>query len=49
MLDRRKFLGLSTALGVSAFAPNLFAKESFTMWGAPAIPSVIMAASCRCG
>jgi len=22
MLDRRKFLGLSTALGVSAFAPN---------------------------
>ena len=43
MLDRRKFLGLSTALGVSAFAPNLFAKESFNMWGAPAIPSVIMA------
>ena len=43
MLDRRNFLKLSGALGTAAFAPSLFAKEEFKMWGAPALPSVIMA------
>ncbi|CAD7286896.1 ABC transporter substrate-binding protein [Campylobacter suis] len=42
-MKRRNFLGLGAALGASAVAPSLFAKESFLMWGAPAIPSVIMA------
>ena len=42
-MNRRGFLGLSAAIGATAFAPSLFAKENFTMWGAPAIPSVIMA------
>lgn len=43
MMNRRNFLGLSAALGASAFAPNLLAKDRFAMWGAPALPSVIMA------
>lgn len=43
MFSRRNFLGLGAALGATAFAPNLFAKQNFTMWGAPALPSVIMA------
>ena len=42
-MNRRGFLGLGAAIGATAFAPSLFAKENFTMWGAPAIPSVIMA------
>ena len=42
-MNRRGFLGLGAALGATTMAPSLFAKENFTMWGAPAIPSVIMA------
>ncbi|NLK66470.1 MAG: ABC transporter substrate-binding protein [Campylobacteraceae bacterium] len=42
-MKRREFIGLNLALGASAFAPNLFAKESLTIYGAPAIPSVIIA------
>ena len=42
-MNRRGFLGFGAAIGATAFAPSLFAKENFTMWGAPAIPSVIMA------
>ena len=42
-MNRRSFMRLSAALSATAMVPNLFAKENFTMWGAPAIPSVIMA------
>ncbi|WP_169778612.1 ABC transporter substrate-binding protein [Campylobacter curvus] len=48
-MKRREFLALNAALGASAFAPSLFAKESFEMWGAPAIPSVIMAVASQQG
>lgn len=42
-MKRREFLGLGSALGMGAFAPNLFAKENFTIYGAPAVPSAIIA------
>ncbi|PSM53085.1 nitrate/sulfonate/bicarbonate ABC transporter, periplasmic substrate-binding protein [Campylobacter blaseri] len=42
-MKRREFLSLGSAFGISAFAPNLFAKENFTIYGAPAVPSAIIA------
>lgn len=42
-MKRRNFLGFGVALSVSALAPNLFAKPSMALWGAPALPSVTMA------
>lgn len=42
-MKKRDFLKLSAALGATAFAPNLFAKDSFELWGMPAIPNVILA------
>ncbi|KAB0614458.1 ABC transporter substrate-binding protein [Campylobacter hyointestinalis] len=42
-MRRRDFLGFSAALGVSAYAPSLFAKENLTIYGAPAMPSVMIA------
>lgn len=39
-MKRREFLGTSLALGVSGAFSNLFAKENFTIYGAPALPSV---------
>lgn len=42
-MKRREFLGLNAALGISAFAPNLFAKENLTIYGAPAMPSIVIA------
>lgn len=42
-MKRREFLTLSLALSSSAFAPRLFAKENFTLYGAPALPSVMIA------
>lgn len=39
-MKRREFLGASLALGVSGAFSNLFAKENFTIYGAPALPSV---------
>ena len=42
-MNRRGFLGLGAALGATAFAPNLLAKERFDVWGMPAIPSTMLA------
>ncbi|WP_162166801.1 ABC transporter substrate-binding protein [Campylobacter fetus] len=42
-MKRRDFLGFSAALGASAYAPSLFAKENLTIYGAPAMPSVMIA------
>lgn len=42
-MKRRNFLGLGAALGVTALAPDLFAKERFDIWGMPAIPSTMLA------
>ncbi|OCR84908.1 ABC transporter substrate-binding protein [Campylobacter fetus] len=42
-MKRRDFLGFSAALGVSTYAPSLFAKEYLTIYGAPAMPSVMIA------
>lgn len=42
-MKRREFLTTSSALMATMFAPNLFAKESFTIYGAPALPSIVIA------
>lgn len=42
-MKRREFIALSLALGSSAFAPRLFAKDNLTLYGAPALPSVMIA------
>ncbi|MGH1601223.1 ABC transporter substrate-binding protein [Campylobacter majalis] len=42
-MNKREFLKLSTAFGVSMMAPNLMAKQSMSLYGAPALPSVTMA------
>lgn len=44
-MKRREFLGFSSALMATTLAPNLFAKENFTVYGAPALPSVVY---CSC-
>ena len=42
-MKRREFLQTSTALGALAFAPSLFAKENFTIYSAPSLPSLSVA------
>jgi len=44
-LNRRDFLRMSAALTAAGMSPSLFAatKEQFTIYGAPAMPSVIIA------
>ncbi len=44
-LNRRDFLRMSAALTAAGMSPSLFAatKEQFTIYGAPAMPSVTIA------
>lgn len=44
-IQRRTFLKLTSALALSGFAPSLFAAsgEAFTLYGAPALPSLTIA------
>lgn len=42
-MKRREFLTISSVLGLSVFAPSLFARENLTIYGAPALPSVVIA------
>lgn len=41
-MKRREFLGFSSALAITSFASPLFAKENFTIYGAPALPSLMI-------
>lgn len=42
-MKRRSFLQILGALGLSSYASPLFAKENFEIYGAPALPSLIIA------
>lgn len=42
-MKRREFLGFSSALMATTLVPNLFAKENFTVYGTPALSSVVIA------
>ena len=42
-MKRREFMKFSAVLGVTAFVNPLFARESFMIYGAPALPSLTIA------
>ena len=42
-MKRREFLATSLALGTSGAFSNLFAKDKFTIYGAPSLPSITIA------
>ena len=48
-MQRRNFLKLTSALAASGLASPLFAKEAFTIYGAPAMPSLIIGVTCMQG
>ena len=50
-MNRRDFLRMSAALTAAGMSPSLFAatKEQFTIYGAPAMPSVTIAVAAAQG
>lgn len=42
-MKRREFMKFSAVLGATAFANPLFARENFTIYGAPSLPSLTIA------
>ena len=48
-MNRRNFLKTTSALGLATFASPLFAKDAFTIYGAPALPSVTIGTAALMG